>query len=173
MSISEFQGKMPIIGNRVYIAPSAVVIGEVSLGDDCSIWPTTVVRGDVNAIIIGERTNIQDGSVCHVTHVGQYMPGGSSLTVGHDVTVGHRVILHACTIGNLCLIGMGSTILDGAVIQDGVILGAASLVTENKVLESGYLYMGSPAKKVRPLSEKEKAFLHYSAAHYVTLKNKY
>ena len=131
----------------------------------------TVIRGDVHSIRIGERTNIQDASVCHVTHDGDFSPGGFPLTVGNNVTVGHRVLLHACTVGDDCLIGMAATIMDGAVIEDNVIVGAGSLVPTGKRLESGYLYVGSPVKRVRELNDKELAFLKYSAEHYSKLKD--
>jgi carbonic anhydrase/acetyltransferase-like protein (isoleucine patch superfamily) len=173
MSIQQFNGILPKIGNSTYIADSAVVIGDVTLGDNVSIWPTTVVRGDVERIIIGDDTNIQDGSVLHVTHYGQFTDRGYPLTIGKGVTVGHRAIVHACTIGNYCLVGMGAIIMDDAVLEDYVMLGAGALVPSGKTLESGHLYVGSPAKLVRPLKETEREFLVYSSQHYVALKNKY
>ena len=171
MTIRDFQSKSPEIASSAYIDEAALVIGDVSIGADSSVWPMTVIRGDVHSIKIGERTNIQDASVCHVTHDGEYSPGGFPLTVGDDVTVGHRVLLHACTVGDLCLIGMAATIMDGAVVEDKVIVGAGSLVPTGKTLESGYLYVGSPVKRVRKLNEKELAFLKYSAEHYSKLKD--
>ncbi len=173
MSIRGFRQKMPTIGRGSYIDDQAAVIGDVVIGEDCSVWPMAVLRGDVHSIRIGNRTNIQDGSVGHVTHYSEYNPDGASLIIGDDVTIGHRVVVHACTIGHRCLIGMGSVILDKAVIQDDVIIGANSLVSENKVLESGYLYLGSPVKQVRKLTENEIKFLPYSAQHYMTLKDQY
>jgi carbonic anhydrase/acetyltransferase-like protein (isoleucine patch superfamily) len=173
MSIQQFNGILPKIGNSTYIADSAVVIGDVTLGDNVSIWPTTVVRGDVERIVIGDDTNIQDGSVLHVTHYGQFTDRGYPLTIGKGVTVGHRAIVHACTIGNYCLVGMGAIIMDDAVLEDYVMLGAGALVPSGKTLESGHLYVGSPAKLVRPLKEAEREFLVYSSQHYVALKNKY
>jgi carbonic anhydrase/acetyltransferase-like protein (isoleucine patch superfamily) len=163
----------PTLGARVYVDPSAVVIGKVTIGDDSSVWPTAVIRGDVHSIEIGARTSIQDGSVLHVTHDGPYAPGGRALIIGSDVTVGHRVTLHACTIGNACLIGMGSIVLDNVVIEDFVMIGAGSLVAPGKVLHKGGLYVGSPARRMRDLTEKEIAFLTYSAAHYVKVKDEY
>ena len=145
----------------------------MSIGEDASVWPLCSVRGDVHDIRIGARTNIQDNSVLHVTHDGDYAPGGYPLIIGDDVTVGHGVIVHACTVGNRCLIGMGSIVLDGAIIEDEVMLGAGSLVSPRKTLESGYLYVGSPAKKVRELNDKERAFFKYSAEHYVKLAYKH
>lgn len=173
MSIQAFNGILPKIGHSTYIADSAVVIGDVSIGDNVSIWPTTVVRGDVESITIGDDTNIQDGSVLHVTHYGKFTDRGYPLTIGSGVTVGHRAIAHACTIGNYCLIGMGAIIMDAAVIEDFVMLGAGALVPSGKVLESGHLFVGTPAKLVRPLTDKEREFLIYSSQHYVDLKNKY
>jgi carbonic anhydrase/acetyltransferase-like protein (isoleucine patch superfamily) len=163
----------PKLGARVYVDPSAVVIGRVSLGDDVSIWPTAVVRGDVHSITIGARTSIQDGSVLHVTHDGPYAPGGRALIVGADVTVGHRVVLHACTIGDKCLVGMGSLLLDNVVTDELVMIGAGSVVTPGKHLQSRGLYVGSPARRVRDLAPREIEFLSYSAAHYVKLKDEY
>jgi carbonic anhydrase/acetyltransferase-like protein (isoleucine patch superfamily) len=174
MTTRPFEKYTPLLGQRVFVDEMALVIGRVSLGDDVSIWPMTVVRGDVDSITIGARTNIQDNSVLHVTHYNEkYSPKGSSLTIGTDVTVGHRVILHACTVGNRCLIGMGSIILDDAIIEDDVMIGAGTLVPRGRQLKSGYLYLGSPAKEVRLLTEEEKIFLAYSAQHYVELKNKH
>lgn len=173
MAVRPYKGIHPTIAASAYVDDSAVVIGDVILGEDASIWPQCSIRGDVNFIRIGARTNIQDNSVIHVTHKHAALPEGRATIIGDDVTVGHQVILHACTVGNRCLVGMGSQILDGAVLQDYVLLGAGSLVTEEKVLESGYLYVGRPAKRVRELTEKEKSWFDYSAKHYVRLKNDY
>jgi carbonic anhydrase/acetyltransferase-like protein (isoleucine patch superfamily) len=173
MNVRSYRNIAPQLGERVYIDPAAVVIGKVKLGDDVSIWPTAVVRGDVHSIEIGARTSVQDGSVLHVTHDGPYRPGGRALIVGADVTVGHRVVLHACTIGNTCLIGMGSVLLDDVVTEDLVMIGAGSVVTPGKRLETRGLYVGSPARRVRDLKPQEIEFLSYSAAHYVKLKNEY
>ncbi|MEE9551930.1 MAG: gamma carbonic anhydrase family protein [Gammaproteobacteria bacterium] len=171
MTIRNYQGKTAKIAKSVYVDESAIVIGDVTIGEDSSLWPMVVARGDVHSITIGARTNIQDGCILHVTHDGEYSPGGFPLVVGNDVTVGHRVTLHACTIGDYCLIGMSATIMDGAVLQDKVMLGAGSLVLSGKKLETGYLYMGSPVKKVRFLTDEELAYLEYSAGHYVKMKN--
>ncbi|MEN9898904.1 MAG: hypothetical protein RLZZ66_2553 [Pseudomonadota bacterium] len=173
MSLKSFQNQAPIVGNNVYIDDSAVVIGAVVLGDDVSIWPTAVVRGDVEKITIGHKTNVQDGAVLHVSHQGKFSERGHPLSIGTNVTIGHRAVIHGCTVGNYCLIGIGAIIMDDAVLEDYVMLGAGSLVPPNKRLESGYLYVGSPAKQSRPLSESEKEFLRYSASHYVSLKNLY
>ena len=173
MSIQKFKDKQPIIGESVYIDDSAVVIGDVTLGDDVSIWPGAVIRGDVEGITIGEGTNVQDGSVLHVSHAAGLSSKGHPLTIGKGVTIGHKAVVHACTIGDYCLIGIGAIILDDAVLEDYVMLGAGALVTSGKRLEGGYLYVGSPAKQARPLKESEKEFLEYSAQHYVQLKNEY
>ncbi|MDT8282386.1 MAG: gamma carbonic anhydrase family protein [Gammaproteobacteria bacterium] len=172
-NIRSFENYTPQIASSAFIDDSAVVTGDVVIGDDSSVWPCCSVRGDIHSIRIGQRSNIQDGSVLHVTHDSEYAPGGARLTVGNDVTVGHNVILHACTVEDLCLIGMGSVVLDGAIVQSGAMVGAGSLVPPNKILEGGYLWLGSPVKKVRPLTDKEAAFLSYSAEHYVKLKNRH
>jgi carbonic anhydrase/acetyltransferase-like protein (isoleucine patch superfamily) len=152
---------------------SSVVVGEVQLDDDVSIWPLVAIRGDVNKVVIGKRSNIQDGSVLHVTHKSSSNPEGYPLIVGEDVTVGHKAMLHGCTIGNRVLVGMGSILLDGVIVEDDVMIGAGSLVPPGKRLESGYLYLGSPVKQVRPLSEAEIAGLLYSSNNYVGWKNEY
>lgn len=171
--LRSYNNTFPILGDAVYIDPFSSIIGSVNLADDVSIWPMCVLRGDVNAIKVGMRTNIQDGSVLHVARKGEASVDGYSLTIGDDVTVGHKAMLHACRIGNRVLIGMGSIVLDNATIEDDVILGAGSLVPPNKLLESGFLYLGSPAKAVRKLTIEELAFLKRSAAHYVKLKDEY
>ena len=173
MSKRHFESHHPDIHPTVYIDEHALVVGEVSIGADSSVWPMSVVRGDVNRIEIGERSNIQDGSVLHVTHDSEYSEGGLPLIIGSDVTVGHKVILHACQVGDGCLIGMGAIVLDGAQLRSGSMIGAGALVPPGKVLEGGYLYLGSPVKQVRELSDKEKRYLKYSAAHYVRLKNRH
>lgn len=173
MNVRPYCEEHPKLGIRVWIDPSAVVIGRVDIGDDASVWPTAVLRGDVNSITVGARTNIQDASVLHVTHDGPYSPGGLPLVIGEEVTVGHRVMLHACTIGNRCLLGMSSTVMDGAVLEDEVFLAAGSLVPPGKRLQARSLYRGSPAQRVRALSEEELEMLRYSAAHYVRLKDRY
>lgn len=161
------------MGRRLWIDPRASVIGRVRLGDDVSVWPGVVLRGDVHRIEIGARTNIQDNSVGHVTHDGPNSPGGFPLIVGEDVTVGHAAVLHACTIGARCLVGMGALVLDGAQLEPDVMLAAGSLVSPGKRLASGKLYRGRPAEAVRDLSDEELAMLKYSATHYVRLKDDY
>ncbi len=172
-NIRRFESSTPQIDETAFIDESAVVTGNVSIGKDSSVWPCCSVRGDIHSITIGERTNIQDGCILHVTHDSEYAPGGFKLTVGDEVTVGHNVVLHACTVEDLCLIGMGSVVLDGAVVQSGAMVGAGSLVPPKKVLEGGFMWLGSPVKKVRELTDKEKSFLKYSARHYVKLKNRH
>jgi carbonic anhydrase/acetyltransferase-like protein (isoleucine patch superfamily) len=171
--IRSFEGRAPQLAAGVYVDESALVLGEVTLGEDSSVWPMTVVRGDVNRIVIGARSNIQDNSVLHVTHDGPYTPGGVPLIVGDDVTVGHNVILHACTVGNRCLIGMGAIVMDRVVLEDEVFLAAGTLVPPGKRLRGGYLYRGNPAVEARPLTQDERDNLRYSAQHYVRLKNRH
>ncbi len=172
-SIRVHQNITPQLGARAYVDPAAVVIGDVVLGDDCSVWPHTTIRGDMHSIRIGQRCSIQDGSVLHITHASSYEPEGYPLILGDDVTVGHRVVLHGCNIGNRVLIGIGAIVMDGVVIEDEVVVGAGSLVPPGKRLQSGFLYIGSPAKAVRELTEKERAFLSYSPKNYVKLKDTY
>lgn len=172
-SIRSFQDKSPTLGSGVYIDPKSVVIGDVTLGDDTSVWPMAVIRGDVNYVTIGKACSIQDGAILHVTHDGPYTAGGKPLILGHGITVGHQAVLHGCTIDDYCLIGMGALILDGVHIQNHVMVAAGSIVAPGKILESGYLYLGNPARAVRKLSEEELNQLQYSAEHYVRLKNKY
>ncbi len=173
MAIRPYQNISPSLGKRVYVDDAAAVIGDVVLGDDCSVWPMAVIRGDVNHIHIGQRSNIQDGTVIHVTHRYSANLDGHAVRIGDDVTIGHNVTVHGCSIEDRCLIGIGSTILDGAVIHTNVLLGAGSLVSEGKELEGGYLYIGAPAKKVRELTEEEMDWFEYSAKHYQNLKNDY
>ncbi|MEQ1603098.1 MAG: gamma carbonic anhydrase family protein [Methylophilaceae bacterium] len=172
-NIQCYQGLLPQIAAEVYIHPSATVIGDVHLAEQVSVWPGTVIRGDVNHIQIGAGTNVQDLSVLHVSHKSSWNPQGAPLLIGKHVTIGHKVILHGCTIADECLIGMGSIVMDKVIVQKNVLLAAGSLVPEGRVLESGFLYMGSPAQKIRPLTEKEMAHFLYSAEHYMRLKNQY
>jgi carbonic anhydrase/acetyltransferase-like protein (isoleucine patch superfamily) len=173
MSIRTFQGKSPQLGARVYIDPAATVIGDCVLGDDVSVWPGAVIRGDLEPIVIGSRSNVQDNAVLHTTHKSQYNPEGYALTVGEDVVIGHRAVLHGSTVGNRVLVGIGAIVNDGAVIEDEVIVGAGCLVPPGKTLASGYVYVGNPAKQLRPITEPERTFFTYSPANYVRLKEKY
>lgn len=172
-NIRPWQGILPTIGRRVYVDSAAVVIGQVTLGDDTSVWPAAVIRGDVNVIRVGMRTSVQDGSVLHVTHDGPYWPGGFALEIGDDVTIGHRVVLHGCTVGNRCLIGMGAIVMDGAVVEDDVIIGAGAVVSPGTRCESRSLYLGAPARRRRALTDREVDQLAYGAAWYVKLKDSY
>jgi carbonic anhydrase/acetyltransferase-like protein (isoleucine patch superfamily) len=172
MSIRKFNNITPVIAESAYIDAQACVIGEVKIGENSSIWPMTVVRGDVNFISIGKNTNIQDGSILHVTHKGEYTDG-AALIIGNNVTVGHGAILHACTIGNSCLIGMGAIIMDDCIIEDYSMIGAGAMLPPRKHVKSGELWLGNPAKKVRYLTQEQKQQINYSAQQYVKLKNKY
>ena len=173
MAIRNFKDNQPQIHPTTFVDDTALVLGDVHIGENSSIWPMTVVRGDVNTIQIGAFTNIQDNSVLHVTHDGPYNPGGYDLKIGNNVTVGHRVILHGCHIGDSCLIGMGATIMDGVIIEPNNLIGACSLITPNKHLESGYLWMGSPARKIRKLTDNEIESIEYSAKNYSALKDQH
>lgn len=173
MAIRAYQGVWPQLGARVFVDETALVIGRVALGDDASVWPLAVLRGDVERIDIGARTNVQDGCVLHVVHDGPYTPGGLGLRVGADVTVGHKAVLHAATIGDRCLIGMGAIVLDGAVIADEVVIGAGSVVPPGKTLATRGLYLGNPARRARELADQEIDRLLYGARQYVALKDRY
>lgn len=173
MALRDYLGARPVLGARVYVDESAVLIGRVTLGEDTSVWPFAVIRGDVNRIEIGARSNIQDGSVLHVVSDSPTVPGGMPLLIGDDVTVGHRTVLHGARIGHRCLIGMGAVVLDGAIIDDDVIVAAGSVVTPGKHLAPRGLYMGTPARRVRELRDVEVDRLLYGAAHYVRLKDDY
>lgn len=169
-----YRGILPTLGARAYIDPLASVIGDVHLGEDASVWPFTVVRGDVNFVRIGDRTNIQDGTVVHVSHDGPHAKlGGFATVIGNDVTIGHKAIVHACRIEDAVLIGMGATVLDGAVVRKHGFVGAGALVTPGKVVGEGEMWLGSPAKFARKLSDAEIEALYYSAQHYVRLKDAY
>jgi carbonic anhydrase/acetyltransferase-like protein (isoleucine patch superfamily) len=169
-----FDGVSPKLGQRVYVDPAATVIGDVAIGDDSSIWPAVVIRGDVNFIRIGARSSIQDGTVIHVSHDGPFTrPGGFPTVIGNDVTVGHSVVLHGCTLEDACLIGMHASVLDGAVVQKHGFVGAGALIPPGKVVGSGELWVGNPARKLRDLSQREIDSLLYSAQHYVRLKDRY
>lgn len=173
MTLRTYQNHTPKLGARVFVDSSAVLIGDIEIGDDSSVWPLSVIRGDMHRIRIGARTSIQDGSVLHITHAGPFNPEGFALTIGDEVTVGHRVILHGCTLGDRILVGMGAIIMDGAVVEDDVIIGAGSLVPQGKRLESGFLYLGNPARRARPLTERERSYFSYTAGNYVKLKDEY
>jgi len=173
MSIRTFNGITPSVAAGAYIDETALIVGDVKIGADSSVWPMTVIRGDVNTIRIGSRSNIQDGSVLHVTHAYKAVPEGFALEIGDNVTVGHKVILHGCNIAENCLIGMGATVMDGAVVQPYTMIGAGSLVSPGKKLEGGYLWIGVPARRARELTTAEHDWIDYSAGHYVELKNRH
>lgn len=171
--IRPFKGVLPQVAGSAYVDEAATVIGDVHIGDDSSVWPGAVLRGDVNFIRVGARTSIQDGTVLHVTHDHPAVPGGHPCQVGDEVTIGHNVTLHGCTVEDRCLIGMGAVILDGALIRSHVLLAAGSLVPPGKVLEGGYLWLGHPVRRGRRLTEAELAYFSYAAANYVKLKGAY
>lgn len=173
MQLRPYRGRLPRLGEKVYVDPAAVLIGDVELGDHASLWPCVVARGDVNFIRIGARTNVQDGAVLHVTHDGPYTPGGAPLIIGDDVTVGHGAILHACTIENACLIGMHATVLDNVIVRKHAMIGAGAVVSPGKIVGVGELWLGNPARCVRTLTDKQIEQLYYSAKHYVRLKDEY
>jgi carbonic anhydrase/acetyltransferase-like protein (isoleucine patch superfamily) len=167
--IRPFEGKLPQIAEDAWVDETAVVIGDVALGPGASVWPHCVVRGDIHHIEIGAETNIQDGSILHVSHDSRFMPGGAPLILHERITVGHQVVLHGCEIGELCLIGIGARVLDRVVIRPHTMLGAGALVPPGRILEGGYLYVGTPAQRSRALADRELEYLAYVAAHYVRL----
>ena len=174
MQTRPYNGILPTLGERAYIDPAASVIGDVVLGDDVSVWPFTVIRGDVNFVRIGDRTNIQDGTVVHVSHDGPHAKlGGFATRIGSDVTIGHKAVIHACTIEDAVLVGMGAIVLDGAVVKKHGFVGAGALIPPGKVVGEGELWLGNPARKARLLTEAEIEALYYSAGHYVRLKDEY
>lgn len=151
--IASISGKSPIIPASAWIAPSADVMGEVTLGEHVSVWFGAVLRGDVHSIHIGDYTNVQDGTVIHVTH------GGCNTVIGKRVTIGHKALIHACTVGDDCLIGMGSIMLDGVEVGAGSVVAAGALLTPGKKYPPGSMIIGSPAKAVRPLRPEERALM--------------
>jgi len=173
MNIRSHNGLQPKIADGVFIDATSAVIGDVVIGEGSSVWPMSVVRGDIHRIRIGKRTSVQDGSVLHVTHAGPYNPDGYPLTIGDDVTIGHKAMLHGCTIGNRVLIGMSAVIMDGVVVEDEVVVGAGTLVPPGKVLQSGSLYKGNPARRARALTEKEMSFFLYASRRYTDLAAQY
>lgn len=172
-SIRSHRGISPNLGLRVYVDPAATVIGNVCLGDDVSVWPGAVIRGDMHSISVGARSNIQDNAVLHITHASDFNPAGWPLSIGEDVVVGHRAILHGCTLGNRILVGNGAIVNDGAIVEDEVIIGAGCMVPPGKTLTGGFVYVGNPCKPLREINEKEKSFFSYSPSNYVKLKNQY
>ncbi|NNM60356.1 MAG: gamma carbonic anhydrase family protein [Legionellales bacterium] len=173
MTLRSFEKKFPILGKNVYIDEHAVVIGNVTFGDHSSVWPMAVIRGDVNVIKIGAYTNIQDGAILHVTHASEIAGPGYPLEIGNYVTIGHQAVLHGCKIDDFCLLGIGSRILDGAYLEPYTLVGAGCLVPPHKVLESGFLWIGQPARKARPLTQAERDYFKYSAEYYAKLHEQY
>ena len=169
LNIRPFDGVLPVVAESAFVDAMAVVIGDVQLAENSSVWPCAVIRGDVNRITIGEGSNIQDFAMLHVTHKRPADPLGAPLVIGKNVTIGHHVTLHGCTIGDEVLVGIGTIILDRAIIESQVLIGAGSLVHLINA-ESGYLYLGNPVKQVRPLTDEEKAYFKYSAEHYMRLR---
>jgi carbonic anhydrase/acetyltransferase-like protein (isoleucine patch superfamily) len=173
MSIRTYKSKSPKLAEHCYVDESSVIVGDVDCAEHVSIWPLVAARGDVNYIKIGARTNIQDGSVLHVSRTSEANPKGFPLVIGSDVTVGHKCMLHGCTLGDRILVGMGTIIMDGVIVEDDVFIGAGTLVPPNKTLKSGFLYKGNPAQQARPLKESEVTFLKQSALNYIKLKDEY
>lgn len=173
MSIRPFNGITPTVHETAYVDESAVIIGDVEVGAHSSVWPCAVIRGDVQAIRIGKFSSVQDNATLHVTHDSRYTPGGNALQIGDYVTLAHGVVVHGCTIGNEVLVGMQSAVLDRAVIEDGVMIGAGTVVGPGKHLKSGFLYVGSPVRALRELSDDEKTYLRYVAQNYAKLKDAY
>lgn len=172
-NIRKYRGITPRLGVSVYVDETAVLVGDISIGDHSSIWPLVAARGDVNSISIGKNTNIQDGTVLHVTRRSKSAPEGSPLVIGDNVTVGHKTMLHGCRIGNNILVGMGAIVMDDAVVEDNVIIAAGSLVPPGKTLTTGHLYVGNPVKARRKLNDAELSFLQHSADNYAILKDEY
>jgi carbonic anhydrase/acetyltransferase-like protein (isoleucine patch superfamily) len=168
-NIRTFRGTTPQIADDAWIDESAVVIGDVKIGPRSSIWPLCVIRGDIHRIEMGADTNIQDGTIVHVSHDSRFMPGGAPVIVHDRVTVGHQAVLHGCEIRDHCLIGIGSRVLDRAVLEPRTMIGAGSLVPPGRVLESGYLWVGTPVKRVRALKDREIEYLDYVAENYTRL----
>lgn len=167
MPVHPYQGRWPTLGARVYLAPGAHVVGDVVLGDDVSFWFHTVARGDVNSIRVGARTNIQDGTVLHVTHVRH------PLVIGAGVVVGHQAVLHGCTIEDGALIGIGARVLDGAVVERGAQVGAGAVVAPGHRVPAGHLALGIPARVARPLTEEETRRIAETCDRYAALKEQY
>jgi len=164
--VKELNGKKPIVGQRCFLAENAALIGEVTIGDDCSIWYGTVLRGDVNPIVIGDRVNIQDGAVIHTLYK------RSVVEIGNDVSVGHNAVIHGAKIGNNVLVGMGAILMDNTVVPDNTVIGAGAVVLSNQILEPG-VYAGIPAKKVKDSSEAVAAAAHNNAQGYLLYKDWY
>ena len=171
--IKSFQGIRPAIDTTAFIAETAVIIGDVEIGEHASVWYNCVVRGDVNHIRIGARSNVQDLSMLHVTHKKHADDPGAPLIIGDDVTIGHSVTLHGCTLQNGCFIGMQAMVMDHAVVGEGALVGARALVTEGTIIPPHTLWVGAPAKYKRDLTADEVAWLNKSAGNYVRYSQQY
>ncbi|MCG6861163.1 MAG: gamma carbonic anhydrase family protein [Chromatiaceae bacterium] len=172
-NVRSFRGKHPQIAGDAWVDESAVVIGDVTIGPRSSIWPLCVIRGDIHRIEIGTDTNIQDGTVLHVSHDSRFMPGGAPVIIHDQVTVGHQAVLHGCEIRDHCLVGIGSRVLDRAVLEPRTMVGAGSLVPPGAVLESGFLWVGTPVRRMRPLKDREIEYLDYVAGNYTKLADEH
>lgn len=172
-NIRAFFGQVPRIAADAWVDETAVIIGDVAIGPRSSVWPMAVLRGDIHRIEIGSDTNIQDGSILHVSHDSRFAPGGHPLVLHDQVTVGHQAVLHGCEIHHHCLIGIGARVLDGVVIEPFSLVGAGTLVPPGKLLEGGYLWVGSPARRARVLTDQEREYLIYTAAHYARLAQRH
>ncbi len=166
--IERYKEFTPLVPASAWVHALAYVNGDVQLGEDVSVFPSAVIRGDCAPVRIGARSNVQDGALLHTTHQSRFNDQ-KPLTIGSDVTIGHGAILHGCTVGDECLIGMGAIVLDGAVLEKHVLIGAGALVPPGKRLAGGFLYVGSPVKQVRPLTAAELEFFKYSASNYVKI----
>ena len=173
MTIRAFEGRVPELGEGAWVDPRALVIGAVRMGAGSSVWPMTVIRGDIHWIEIGTETNIQDGCVLHVTHPSPFVPEGYPLWIGDRVTVGHGALLHGCRIESDCLIGLGARLLDGACIQSFTLVAAGALIPPGAQIEGGWVWMGAPARPTRRLTEKERERIGYSARHYRELAERH
>ncbi|MBC8269107.1 MAG: gamma carbonic anhydrase family protein [Rhodospirillaceae bacterium] len=165
--IFPYEGTVPTISGEAFVAPNATIIGDVVIGDDTGIWFNCLLRGDVNEIRVGERTNIQDGTIVHVSGEGQ------GTYIGDDITIGHMALIHACTLEDGCFIGMNATIMDGAVVESGAIVAAGSLVSPGKTIPGGQLWGGTPARYLRDLRQSDLEMIRYTTPHYVKLAHRY
>lgn len=164
---------MPRLAADAWVDDTALIIGDVTLGAGASVWPLAVLRGDIARIVVGAGTNIQDGAILHGSHDSRFRPGGAPTILHERITVGHQAVLHGCEVHDLCLIGIGARVLDGAVLRSQVMLGAGAPVPPGAVLEGGFLYVGTPARALRPLTDREREYLPYAAAHYIELARRH
>jgi len=153
--------KSPEWGDNCFIAPNATIVGDVTMGRNCSVWFNAVIRGDVNTITLGDDTNIQDGAIIHATYL------KAATTIGNRVSIGHNAIVHGCLLKDHILIGMGAIVMDNAVVEEYCIIAAGAIVLENTICESGYIYAGTPAKKIKPISDDQRALLNKLPDNYI------